>query len=68
MRILKFGLVLLSISLFVFACSQTETTKTTPANTANNIYKCRTFRPTDGNDGRTGFGKKNLHGKMRPLS
>ena len=37
MRFLKFGLILLSISLFVFACTETENTKTTPANSANKI-------------------------------
>jgi mono/diheme cytochrome c family protein len=37
MKLLKFSLVLLSISLFIFACTETENTKTTPANGANKI-------------------------------
>ena len=36
MRIVKFALVLLAVGLFVFACSQSETTKTTNLNSANN--------------------------------
>ncbi len=35
MKFLKFGLVLLSVCLFIFACSQNETTKTTNTNTTN---------------------------------
>ncbi len=37
MRFLKSGFVLLSISLFIFACAQNETTKTTNVNSANNL-------------------------------
>lgn len=37
MKLLKSGFILLSISLFLFACAETETTKTTPANNANKI-------------------------------
>ncbi|MGI9056788.1 MAG: c-type cytochrome [Pyrinomonadaceae bacterium] len=37
MKFLKIGLILLSISLFVFACTETDNTKTTPANGANKI-------------------------------
>ena len=37
MRLLKFGLLLLFVGLFVFACTETENTKTTPANGANKI-------------------------------
>ena len=36
MRILKLALILLSISLFVFACSQPDTTKTTNVTPTNN--------------------------------
>ncbi|CAN5787430.1 hypothetical protein BH20ACI4_BH20ACI4_35380 [soil metagenome] len=37
MKFFKFGLILLFIGLFVFACTETENTKTTPANGANKI-------------------------------
>ncbi len=37
MKFVKIILVLLSISLFIVACTETENTKTTPANGANKI-------------------------------
>jgi mono/diheme cytochrome c family protein len=47
MKFLKSSLVLLSISLFFFACTETETTKTTPANAANKIANTEpTAQPT----------------------
>lgn len=47
MRFFKFSLILLSISLFFFACTETENTKTTPANGANKIANTQpTAQPT----------------------
>ena len=37
MKLFKSNLILFSICLFVFACTETENTKTTPANGANKI-------------------------------
>lgn len=42
MRFLKFSLVLLTISIFVIACTNTENTKTTPANNANKVTNAET--------------------------
>ena len=51
MRFLKFSLVLLSISLFIFACTNTENTKTTPANSANKVTNAEpSAQPTAAQD------------------
>ncbi len=47
MKFLKFSLILLSICLFFVACTETENTKTTPANSANKIANTEpTAQPT----------------------
>lgn len=51
MKFFKSGLILISICLFVFACTETENTKTTPANGANKIANSEpTAQPTAAQD------------------
>lgn len=46
MKFLKVGLVLLSVCLFIFACSQNETTKTTNTNTNKSANADPSVQPT----------------------
>ena len=46
MKILKFGLILLTISFFVFACNQTKTTNTNISTANNTVVVANSNTPT----------------------